>query len=40
MKGDIKRALENIKDNIKTSAEKSLCLYELKKYKPRCDEVC
>jgi hypothetical protein len=27
---DINRAWENIKENIKTSAKESLCLYELK----------
>jgi hypothetical protein len=31
---DINRAWRNIKENIKTSAEKSLCLSELKKHKP------
>jgi hypothetical protein len=31
---DINRAWRNIKENIKTSAKKSLCLSELKKHKP------
>ena len=31
---DINRAWENIKENIKTSAEESLGLYELKQHKP------
>jgi hypothetical protein len=29
---DINRAWENIKDNIKTSAKKNLCLYESKQH--------
>jgi hypothetical protein len=29
---DINRALENINENIKTSAKESLCLYELKQH--------
>ena len=37
---DINRAWEKIKDNIKTSAEESLGLRELKQYKPWFDEVC
>jgi hypothetical protein len=37
---DIHRALENIKENIKTSAENSLGLYELKQHKPWFDEEC
>jgi len=35
---DIKRAWENIKKNIKTSAKESL--YELKQHKQRFDEEC
>ena len=35
---DINRAWENIKENIKTSARKSLGLYELKQHKPWFDE--
>ena len=31
---DINRALENIKENIKTSAKESLGLHELKQHKP------
>jgi hypothetical protein len=31
---DINRAWENIKDNIKTSAQERLGLYELKQHKP------
>jgi len=30
--GDIKRAWENIQENIKTSAKESLGLYDLKQY--------
>ena len=30
---DINRAWENIKENIKTSAKESLCLYDLKQHK-------
>jgi hypothetical protein len=37
---DIKRARENIKENIKTSAKESLGLYELKQHKPWLDEEC
>jgi len=37
---DINRAGENIKDNIKTSAQDSLGLYELKQHKSRFDEEC
>ena len=36
--GDINRAWENIKENIKTSAKDSLCLHELKQHKPWYDE--
>ena len=32
--GDINRAWENIKENIKTSAKESLGLLELKQHKP------
>ena len=35
---DINRAWENIKENNKTSAKKSLGLYELKQHKPWFDE--
>ena len=35
---DINRAWENIKENIKTSAEESLGLYELQQHKPYFDE--
>ena len=38
--GDINRAWENIKENIKTSAKKSLGLQELKQHKPWFDEEC
>ena len=38
--GDIKRAWENIKENIKSSAKESLGLYELKQHKPWFDEEC
>jgi len=34
------RAWENIKENIKTSAEKSLCLHKLKQHKPWYGEEC
>jgi exonuclease III len=34
---DNNRASENIKENIKTSAEDSLCLQELKQHKARFD---
>jgi hypothetical protein len=37
---DINRTLENIKENIKTSAKESLGLYELKKHKVSFDEEC
>jgi hypothetical protein len=37
---DINRAWENIKENTKTSAKESLCLYELKHHKPWFDEEC
>jgi len=37
---DINRAWENIKENIITSAKKSLVLYELKHHKPWLDEEC
>jgi len=37
---DIKRAWENKKENIKTSAKDSLGLYELKQHKPWFDEEC
>ena len=37
---DINRAWENIKENIKTSVEESLGLYELKQHKPWFDEEC
>jgi len=37
---DIKRAWENIKENIKTSAKESLGLHELKQRKPCFDEEC
>jgi hypothetical protein len=35
---DINTAWENIEENIKTSAEKSLDLYELKQHKPWFDD--
>jgi hypothetical protein len=35
---DMYRALENIKENIKTSAKERVCVYELKQHKPRFDE--
>ena len=38
--GDINRAWENIKENIKTSAKESLGLLELKQHKPWFDEDC
>ena len=38
--GDINRAWENIKYNIKTSAKESLGLHELKQHKPWFDEEC
>ena len=37
---DINRAWENINENIKTSAEDSLDLQELKQHKPWFDEEC
>ena len=37
---DINRAWENIKENIKTSAEESLGLHELKQHKLWFDEKC
>jgi len=37
---DLNRAWENIKDNIKSSAIESICLYELKQHKPWFDEEC
>ena len=37
---DINTALENIKENIKTSAKDSLGLQELKQHKPWFDEEC
>ena len=37
---DINRVLENIKQNIKTSAKESLGLHELKQHKPWFDEEC
>jgi hypothetical protein len=39
-KEDINRALETIRENIKTSAKESLGYYELKKHKPWFDEGC
>ena len=38
--GDINRAWEKIKENIKTSAKESLGLHELKQHKPWFDEEC
>ena len=38
--GDINRAWENIKENIKTSAKDSLVLHELKQHKPWFYEEC
>ena len=38
--GDINRAWENIKENIKTSAKESLGLHELKQHKPWFDKQC
>ena len=38
--GDINRAWENIKENIKTSAKESLGLHELKQHKHWFDEEC
>ena len=37
---DINRAWENIKENIKTSSQESLCLHKLKQHKPWFDELC
>ena len=37
---DMNMAWENIKENIPTSAKKSLGLYELKQHKPWFDEEC
>jgi hypothetical protein len=37
---DIKRAWENIKDNIKPLAKEGLDLYELKQHKPWFDKEC
>ena len=37
---DVHRIWENIKENIQTSAEKSLGLHELKQNKPWFDEEC
>jgi 50S ribosomal subunit-associated GTPase HflX len=37
---DIKRACENIKQNIKTSAKESLGLYEMKQHKPWLKAEC
>ena len=38
---DINRAWENIKENIRPSANQSLCLYELKQqHKPWFDDEC
>jgi hypothetical protein len=37
---DINRAWENVKENIKTSAKKSLGLHELKQHKPWFDKEC
>jgi 50S ribosomal subunit-associated GTPase HflX len=36
--GDINRAWENIKENIKTSAKESIGLHELKQHKPWFDD--
>ena len=38
--GDINRAWENIKENIKTSVKESLGLHELRQHKPWFDEEC
>ena len=38
--GDISRAWENIKENIKNSTKESLGLLELKQHKPCFDEEC
>jgi hypothetical protein len=37
---NINRFWENIKENIKTSAKKSLSIHELKQHKPWFDEEC
>ena len=37
---DINRTWENIKENIKTSADESLGLHELKQHKPWFDDAC
>ena len=37
---NINGAWENIKENIKTLAKKSLCVHELKQHKPWFDEEC
>ena len=37
---DINRAWENIKENIKTSAQESLDMHELKQHRPWFDEEC
>jgi len=37
---DINSDWDNIRENIKTSGEDSLCLHELKQKKPWCDEEC
>ena len=37
---DVNRAWENIKESIKTSAEESLVLHELKQNKPWFDTEC
>jgi hypothetical protein len=36
----LNRAWENIKENIKISAQDSLCLHELKQHKPWFDAEC
>ena len=38
--GDIHRACENIKENIKTSAKESLQPHEMKQHEPWFDEEC
>ena len=38
--GDIHLALENNKENIKTSTKDTLGLYELKQHKPWFDDEC
>jgi len=37
---DIKRAWENIKENVRTLTKENLGLYELKQHKPWFDEEC